>query len=163
MSSEKELDPSEILPRLDEPASGRALTAIESGEKGKGSLSSMWELLLQMRVLLPYLARLIPLLDRGLVKAAPDLSEVHKGMHEITGSNRELGAQMQHQRLQLERIEDQLLQLREMAERNDHDRREISTQITALRAWTRALAVVGILSLAILVVVAAMLFFHPGH
>ncbi len=40
----------------------------------------MWELLLQLRVLLPYLARLVPLLDQGILKAGPDLTELTKGI-----------------------------------------------------------------------------------
>ena len=163
MSSEREIDPEEVVLVPDASTSRQALSAIESGEKGKGSLSSMWEVLLQMRVLLPYLARLVPLLDRGLVKAAPDLSEVHKGMHEIAGTGRDVSEQVQHQKLQLERIEEHVRRLRELADDGERERREISGQISSLRAWIRVLAVVSILSLATLAVVATMLLFYPGH
>src|ERR1700722_3138821 len=52
--------------------------SLEKAEKG--SHRSMWELLLQLRVLLPYLARLVPLLDHALVKPGPDLSELTQGI-----------------------------------------------------------------------------------
>ena len=61
-----------------EPASEAPPLSLEKAEKG--SHRSMWELLLQLRVLLPYLARLAPLLDRGILKPGPDVTELTKGI-----------------------------------------------------------------------------------
>ena len=68
----------------------------------------MWELLLQLRVLLPYIGQLVPLLDRGLGKASPELSELTKGIAVMQTSSRDLEVQARNQALQLERIEQQL-------------------------------------------------------
>ena len=92
-------------------ASQRSLEKIE-----KGSSRSMWELLLQMRVLLPYLSRLLPLLDGGLLKSAPDLSEVHKGMADMQNGSRELEVMARNHAIQLERIELQMTRLRAIHE-----------------------------------------------
>src|ERR1700755_2953512 len=79
---------------------------------GKGSHRSMWELLLQLRVLLPYLARLAPLLDRGILKPGPDVTELNKGVATMQTSTRDLEVQARNQALHLERIEQQMGQLR---------------------------------------------------
>src|ERR1700723_1487384 len=55
--------------------------SLEKAEKG--SHRSMWELLLQLRVLLPYLARIVPLLDRGLLKGSSESAELSKGIIEM--------------------------------------------------------------------------------
>ena len=64
---------------------------------GKSSKTSMWELLLQLRVVLPYLARLAPLLDRGVMKATPDLTELTRGIADMQTGTRDLEVQARNQ------------------------------------------------------------------
>src|SRR3984885_13004129 len=92
----------------DDPVAEPALPPLSLEKAEKGSHRSMWELLLQLRVLLPYLARLVPLLDRGLLKTSPDLSELTKGIAGIQDGSRDLEVQARNQALQLERIEQQM-------------------------------------------------------
>jgi hypothetical protein len=66
-----------------EPASDATLPSLSLEKAEKGSHRSMWELLLQLRVVLPYLARLVPLLDRGILKPGPDLTEFNKGFDSL--------------------------------------------------------------------------------
>ena len=113
--------------------------SLEKAEKG--SHRSMWELLLQLRVLLPYLARLVPLLDRGLLKAGPDLSEVTKGIAGIQDGSRDLEVQARNQALQLERIEQQMGRLRVVHENSIEDSRRLQTEIRSLRRWMMAMAI----------------------
>jgi hypothetical protein len=113
--------------------------SLEKAEKG--SHRSMWELLLQLRVLLPYLARLVPLLDRGLLKAGPDLSEVTKGIAGIQDGSRDLEVQARNQALQLERIEQQMGRLRVVHENSIEDSRRLQTDIQSLRRWMIAMAI----------------------
>ena len=94
----------------------------------------MWELLLQLRVLLPYLARLVPLLDRGLLKPpGPDLTELNKGLATMQTSSRDLEVQARNQALQLERIEQQMGRLREVHENSTEESRKLVAEISALR------------------------------
>src|ERR1700691_6468344 len=98
----------------DDPVTGLPSLSLEKAEKG--SHRSMWELLLQLRVLLPYLARIVPLLDRGLLKGSPDNTELTKGIAEMQNSSRDLEVQARNQALQLERIEQQIARLRVLHE-----------------------------------------------
>lgn len=93
----------------------------------------MWELLLQLRVVLPYLARLVPLLDRGILRAGPDLTELNKGFAAMQTSSRDLEVQARNQALQLERIEQQMGRLREVHEDNMEESRKLVVEIGALR------------------------------
>jgi hypothetical protein len=113
-----------------EPASVPPLS-LEKAEKG--SHRSMWELLLQLRVVLPYLARLVPLLDPGILKAGPDVTELTKGVATVQTSTRDLEVQARNQALQLERIEQQMGRLRVVHENSIEESRKLVAEISALR------------------------------
>jgi hypothetical protein len=118
-----------------DPASEATPLSLEKAEKG--SHRSMWELLLQLRVVLPYLARLVPLLDplldRGILKAGPDLTELNKGFATMQTSTRDLEVQARNQALQLERIEQQMGQLRVVHQDSMEESRKLVAEIGALR------------------------------
>jgi hypothetical protein len=116
-----------------EPASEATLPPLSLQKAEKGSHRSMWELLLQLRVVLPYLARLVPLLDRGILKAAPDLTELTKGVATMQTSSRDLEVQARNQALQLERIEQQMGRLRVVHENSIEESRKLVAEISALR------------------------------
>jgi len=106
----------------------------------KGSNHRMWEILLQLRDLLPHLTRLAPLLDRGL-KAPPELAQLS---HEVTimqSGNRELEVQARNQALQLERIEQQLARLRKLHENNFENTRKLLADARSLKRWVIAMVV----------------------
>lgn len=106
----------------------------------------MWELLLQLRVLLPYIARLVPLLDRGLLKP-PDLSEITRGIAEMQTGSRDLEVQARNQALQLERIEQQMGRLRVVHENSIADSRKLSAEVQSLRRGMLAMAIVTVVLL----------------
>ena len=120
-----------------DPASEAALPQLSLVKAEKGSHRSMWELLLQLRVVLPYLARLVPLLDplldRGITKAGPDLTELNKGLAAMQTSSRDLEVQARNQALQLERIEQQMGRLRVVHENSIEESRKLVAEISALR------------------------------
>ena len=122
------------------PASETPSLSLEKVEKG--SHRSMWELLLQLRVVLPYLARLAPLLDRGLLRSGPDMSEVTKGVATMQTSTRDLEVQARNQALHLERIEQQVGQLRAVHESGMEETRKLVAEISALRRVFLALGIV---------------------
>jgi hypothetical protein len=102
----------------------------------------MWELLLQLRVLLPYIARLVPLLDRGILKPGPDVTELNKGVATMQTSTRDLEVQARNQALHLERIEQQMGQLRVIQENSIEESRKLVAEISALRRVFLTLAIV---------------------
>jgi hypothetical protein len=120
-----------------EPAPPLLLEKVE-----KGSHRSMWELLLQLRVLLPYLARLVPLLDRGLLKSSPNSPELSKGIIEMRTGQRDLEVQARNQALQLERIEQQMGQLRVVHENSIEESRRLFADLQSLRRWLITMSVV---------------------
>ena len=120
----------------------------------------MWELLLQLRVLLPYLARIVPLLDRGLLKGSSDNTELTKGIAEMQNSSRDLEAQARNQALQLERVEQQIARLRVVQENDLEDSRRLSSEIRSLRSLVFALA---ILLVVLLLVCLGLLIFLVIH
>jgi hypothetical protein len=116
-----------------DPASEATLRSLALEKAEKGSHRSMWALLLQLRVVLPYLARLMPLLDRGLLKAGPDLTELSKGFAAVQTSSRDLEVQARNQALQLERIAQQMGRLRAVHENSMEESRKLVAEISALR------------------------------
>jgi hypothetical protein len=123
-----------------DPAPEATPFSLEKAEKG--SHRSMWELLLQLRVVLPYLARLVPLLDRGILKAGPDLTELNKGLGAMQTSTRDLEVQARNQALQLERIEQQMGRLRAVQESSLEESRKLVAEISALRRVFLAMSIV---------------------
>jgi hypothetical protein len=123
------------------------LPSLEKAEKG--SHRSMWELLLQLRVLLPYLARILPLLDRGLLKGSSDIAELTKNVAEMQNGSRDLEVQARNQALQLERIEQQMNRLRVVHENAIEDSRRLGSEIRSLRSWLFAMAILLVILLVI--------------
>jgi hypothetical protein len=138
-----------------------ALSPTSLAKIEKGSNRSMWELLLQMRVLLPYLARLVPLLDRGLPKASPDLSDLRAGMVEMQTGSRDLEVQARNQALQLERIEQQMARLRVVHENSIEETRSLAAGMKSLRRWMLTFAIVIVLLLLASVGMAAFMVIRP--
>ena len=116
-----------------DPAPAAHLPPLSLEKAEKGSHRSMWELLLQLRVVLPYLARLMPLLDRSILKPGPDLTELNKGFAAMQTSSRDLEVQARNQALQLERIEQQMGRLGVVHENSIEENRKLVAEISALR------------------------------
>jgi len=142
----------------DDPVAGLPPLSLEKAEKG--SHRSMWELLLQLRVLLPYLARIVPLLDRGLLKGSSDNTDLTKGIAEMQNSSRDLEAQARNQALQLERIEQQIARLRVVQENDLEDSRRLSSEIRSLRSLLFAMAILLVVLLLVSVGLLTFLVIH---
>ena len=142
----------------DDPVAGLPPLSLEKAEKG--SHRSMWELLLQLRVLLPYLARIVPLLDRGLLKGSPDITELSKGIAEMQNGSRDLEVQARNQALQLERIEQQMARLRVVQENDMEESRRLSSEIRSLRSWLFAMAILLVVLLLVSVGLLTFLVIH---
>lgn len=125
-----------------DPASGVTLPSLALEKAEKRSHRSMWELLLQLRVILPYLARLVPLLDPGIPKAGPDLTELTKAFAAVQTSSRDLEVQARNQALQLERIEQQMGRLLVVHENSMEESRKLVAEISSLRRIFLAMSIV---------------------
>jgi hypothetical protein len=139
-----------------DPASEAATPSLSLEKTEKGSKTSMWELLLQLRAVLPYLVRLAPLLDRGSVRAGPDLTELTKGIAEMQTGRRDLEVQARNQALQLERIEQQMARLRVVHENSIEESRALTTE---LRSFRRSMLVIAIVVVLLLAACAGMMVF----
>jgi hypothetical protein len=128
--------------------------SLEKAEKGPKT--SMWELLLELRVLLPYLARLVPLLDRGTGRATPDLTELTRGIAEMQTGSRDLEVQARNQALQLERIEQQMARLRVVHENSIEESRALAAE---LRSFRRSMLIIAIIAVVLLAACAGMILF----
>jgi hypothetical protein len=117
---------------------------------GKSSKTSMWELLL------PYLARLAPLLDRGVMKATPDLTELTRGIADMQTGTRDLEVQARNQALQLERIEQQMARLRVVHENSIEESRALTAE---LRSFRRSMLIIAIVAVVLLAACAGMIVF----
>jgi septal ring factor EnvC (AmiA/AmiB activator) len=115
----------------------------------------MWRSLLQLRVLLPYVSRLLPLLDSGFAPA-PDTRHFDQSVAEVQASHRELTQQVQDQSAHLKRVEEQLTKLRESIDRNAVDSEQITHDIRALGRTVRLL---GGIAIALLVIVIGLVSF----
>lgn len=130
----------------------------------KGSLRSMWELLMQLRVLLPYLTRLVPLLDKGLLKANPDLSQVNQGMQALGARHRDLDDHLKEQGLQLDRIEAQVSSLRELTHQDRGKLQTLSGALEQLRRGIRILTILASVLLGgVLVLLVALALLYLTH
>jgi hypothetical protein len=142
--------------RLPDTAPETSLPALSLEKAEKGSKTSMWELLLQLRVLLPYLVRLLPLLDRGSVRTGPDLIELNKGIAEMQTGNRDLEVQARNQALQLERIEQQMARLRVVHENSIEEGRILTAE---LRSFRRSMLIIAIVAIVLLAACTGMIVF----
>ena len=140
-----------------------SLSASSPEQAEKGSLRSMWELLMQLRVLLPYLVRLVPLLDRGLLKAAPDLSEVRQGLSEVGAENKRLGSLLEEHSRKLGNVEEHLLQFNAHGEENRRQIERLSGQMQSFLIWLKGLAVLTALGFAVLVAILVLQILHLLH
>lgn len=148
------------------PASGKPIRelspsadSLRAGEKG--SLLSMWEILLQLRVLLPYLSRLAPLLDRGVMKPPPELLEIRKSLADTQASLREWVPRAKIQADQLDRIEAEMSQLRAAAERNAKQSRDLADAMRAVASRILLLTVILSVLMAVLILLQIPHWVHP--
>jgi hypothetical protein len=142
------------------PAVEPAKPSLSLEKAEKGSPRSMWELLLQLRVLLPYLSHLVPLLDRNLAKGSPNSSDLTRGITGIENSTRDLETLTRNQTIQLERIEQQLARLRVQHEDSVAENYRFFADMRSFRRW---MIVMTIVTVVILGASAGMLVFIVIH
>ncbi len=130
----------------------------------------MWRILIQLRVLLPYLAKVLPLLERSLLgtnitgHAAPtiDTSNLDRGIAEVGEAQRDLKTAVKAQTGELHLLQEQVAALTKSFEKNLLLNDEIAVSLSALRKLVTISVWVIFVLLALLIgLVVFAIFAHP--
>ena len=173
----KSAKPVSEIDRLIELASDeKPRTAVEaipqhsvSLENQKDSGSSMWRVLLQLRVLLPYLAKVLPLLERSLLgtnitgHAAPaiDTSNLDRGIAGVGEAQRDLNTTVKAQTAELRLLQDQIALLTSSVEKDLLLNEETAANLASLRkSLTISVWIISVLLAALVALVAFGIFGH---
>ncbi len=144
--------------------SGRPEQALALEEPHEPESKSLWKSLGQLKGALPYLSRLLPLLDSRLLPVlemlgvgSPQNNALTKEMREhqanLEAAQRGIVRAIQDQALDLKSIEEQMLQLRDASDRRAHEHAELVAEVKSVRSLV---SFVGI-SLAVLLVILIVL------
>jgi hypothetical protein len=127
--------------------------------------SAMWKVLLQFKSVLPYVSRLLPLLDLGIGQAqnAGVSNELRQNVTSIQTSQRDVRIAVQDQALQLKRVEDQLTRMREASEKNVYEQTELVEDVKSIGNLVRAVGAGLAVLLVILILMVGALLAHVSH
>jgi hypothetical protein len=141
--------------------------AVSSGEENSSSSSAevpskgLWGLVKKMRSTLPLVAKVLPLLDSGIATALAPISSalapqptvntkaIERSIAEVQSAQRDLRTHVQNHALQLKRVEEQLVHVREEADRNA---REQQNKLEEIRSGISTVKIIGILVLLLVLV-----------
>jgi hypothetical protein len=132
-----------------------------------------------LRAALPYVQRILPLLDGNIGTAVSNvlspypqmppppppvnLEPLEDSLAELQMQHRALRNQFLEQNTALKRIEDQLETLRETVERNAREQEELLDSIEAVRGRMNRFAILGLALLALSVLANVALYLHIEH
>jgi hypothetical protein len=109
----------------------------------------MWKTLLQFKGWLPFITRLLPLLDMATGHAQSSSStavalsnDLKQGVGEIQKTQQDLRITLQDQTLQLKRFEDQVARMRESTEKNSLEHSELVEDVKSMQSTFRNLLLV---------------------
>ena len=146
--------------RLIELASDDKPAEILSPEEATDSKGKpMWKILLQLKPLLPYLARLLPLLDIGIIPAqnAGLSNEVRQAIAKIQTIQRDVDIAVQDQVVQLKRLEQELARLRDASETYAQAQEKLGQEVQSIAKLVRIAGIGLAILLLVLVVMTGML------
>lgn len=147
-------------------------------EESRDSAPSIWRSLVHLKLLLPYIGKLLPLLEGGfsstaitpVASAKPDFSEFHhsletvnRGFMDLQAGNRDIRTHVQEQAVQLKRIDDQLIRLRESTERNTMEHQELVEDLRSASKMVRGLSTAMIVLMIVVTAMVAFMMLHHGH
>jgi hypothetical protein len=97
----------------------------------------MWKSLLQFRVLIPYISRLLDEMHNRVDPSTAATVEIKHSLAELQTVQRELRMASQDQMAQMRRLEDEFKRSREAAERNALDSSELVEDVKSVRMMMR--------------------------
>lgn len=158
------------------PSSSRALAHVPPPHTGKPS--GMQRALGALRVALPIVQRVLPLLDGHVATAvsnllsphanAPepvpvDLTPIHDGLADLRIQNRTLRDQVAEQNVSLKKVGDQLQQVREATDRNTLEQQELLQDLKSVGSKINIFAFIALGLLGISVLLNVVLYLQFRH
>jgi hypothetical protein len=132
-----------------------------------------------LRAALPYVQRILPLLDGNIGTAVSnvlspypqmspppppvDLEPIEEGLAEVQMQHRALRNQFLEQNTLLKRLEDQLETVREASDRNAREQQELLDSLEAVQKRVNRFALLGFALLAVSLLVNVGLYLHIEH
>ena len=156
------------------PPPGRALANSGAGA-GQGEGSGLQRAINALRMALPFVHRLLPLLDGNVGTAVSnilspqpvhqpqqkvDLTTLEDGMAALHEQHRDLRAQVVEQNSSLKRVEDHLEMVREATDRNTLEQQELMEDLKTVGNKVNVFAFVVLALLAASVLLNVLLFLH---
>jgi hypothetical protein len=108
----------------------------------------MWKALLQLRVFLPYVARLLEMSSPSQQSGALTTelrSEVRQSVGALESSHRDLRLAVQDQTVEIKRIEETAIRTREATERNALEVTELAEDVRSMRSLVKTALVILVL------------------
>lgn len=154
------------------PAVGRALTtAPETSESGH--LSGFQRAVGALRMAMPFVQRILPLLDGNVATtvsnilsphpappAPVNLAPIEDGLAELQAGHRDLRDQVMEQNSSLKRVEDQLEMVREATDRNTLEQQELLEDLKAVSSKVNTFAFIALVLLVASVMLNIVLYLH---
>jgi hypothetical protein len=159
------------------PPPGRALTSQSSAPPPAGQRTGLQRAVGALRTALPYVQRILPLLDGNIGTAvsnilnprphpAPpppppvNLAPIEKGLTELQTQHRELRDQVVEQNASLKRVEDHLEMVREATDRNTLEQQELLEDLKSVGNKVNIVAVIALGLLGISILLNLVLYLH---
>jgi hypothetical protein len=162
--------PAQTLIELPSHEKPRELPAPEGAEPAdrKGT----WKALMQLKAILPYLSRLLPLVDArflplldlvgaGHKQSAGASKETRENIASLQAGQNDLRTTVQEQSLEIKRLEEQIQRLQEASERGVRERAQLSEEIRSAQKVVRWLGAGLAILLLVVLVIAGVLLAHP--
>jgi len=154
---------------------GRALANTPSSS-GAEQPSSLQRAVSALRLTLPFIQRLLPLLDGNIATTVSnilnphpqpppppppvDLEHIEDGLAELQSQHHELRNHVLEQHSTLKRVEDQLEMVREATDRNTLEQQELVEDLKTVGSKVNVFALVALALLAISIVLNIILYLH---
>lgn len=135
---------------------------------------SMWKALQQLKAVLPYLSRLLPLLDARLLpllelvgvghaQNAGLSKEVREQLAALQSGRQETRLALQDQALEIKQLEDQIVRIREASEKSQLEQARLAESVKSLRSLLRTAGAGLAILTTILIVMVAVLLARSGR
>jgi cell division protein FtsX len=118
-----------------------------------------------MKAVLPYISRLLPLLDLGLghAQSSSATNELRENVTALQSTQRDLRVSVQDQTLQLKRVEENLTRMREVSEKNAFEHAELVEDVKSIGNLVRVVGAGLAILLIVLILMVGALLAHVSH
>ena len=174
-SSSPQSTPGDALSTYTPPPAGRAL-ANASSNASLETPTSVQRAISALRAALPWVQRILPLLDGNIGSAVSNILTPHHhpspppppvnigpiedGLAELQNQQRELRNQVVEQNSSLKRVEDQLEMVREATDRNTLEQQELLEDLKVVGNKVNLFAIIAMGLLALSVILNIVLYLH---